>query len=104
MQLFIDFIAILVRVIIILIKGCKPALTIRAFGNFLIQGFFDTGTKLVPINFRSIVTTATPSYIANTDVGLGVISPADETNLGETQFDNLQRSLDTNWRAFSELL
>lgn len=40
------------------------------------------------IMWTTLLSPPTPSYIANIAVGLGVVSPTNATNLGETQFDN----------------
>lgn len=40
------------------------------------------------VMWMTLASSPTPSYIANISVGLGVISPPNATNLGQTQLDN----------------
>lgn len=40
------------------------------------------------ITWTTLLTTQTPSYIAQVAIGLGVISPSNQTGLGKTTFDN----------------
>lgn len=40
------------------------------------------------ITWTTLLTTQTPSYIAQVAIGLGVVSPMNQTNLGQTTFDH----------------
>lgn len=40
------------------------------------------------VTWNTMLATAAPAYVSAITVGLGVVSPTEETNMGQTQFDN----------------